>query len=84
MKSGKELTKVYVTKYTLTKGILEYDARIVNENMVEVKTGMYSNYFHGNDYFFSLEEARVNANNRVFEKLKSLNKQIIKISKLNF
>lgn len=80
--------KVWITKYALTKGIIELDdAEIcsnVNPTMIRVKRNGYLNYFHKDQWHDSFAAAQIDANKRVSKKLTSINKQLRKFSNLNF
>lgn len=88
--------KVYVTKYALTKGILElevescehtYQSGAVNgQGMVSYKGWGMTVYFHGEDrdWHRTFEGAVKKANEMRTAKLKSLDKQHAKIANLEF
>ncbi|MCL1655458.1 hypothetical protein M2T79_02535 [Elizabethkingia miricola] len=80
---AKERVIVYVTKYALTKGILEMECLLVSNNMIKT-TNKYSQYFHLNEWFLSKEDAIKKAEQMRDKKLESLNKQVNKLTKLNF
>lgn len=81
--------KIWVTKYALTKGILEADdgeiCEIVPKGMIRSKClGGGHTYFHKPDWHESKEEADEQAEKMRLKKLESLKKQIKKLESLNF
>lgn len=80
--------KVYITKYALTKGILE---RIVeqfhnNPNNVVDKSEIFHQYFHGegNEWHKTIESAKIKAESMRVTKIKSLTNQLNKLNDLKF
>jgi len=79
------MTKIYVTKYSLTAGITEHDASISDDTSVaSFRENGYWHYFHGKDFQLTKEDAINRAEEMRIKKLKSLDKQIKKLSALNF
>jgi len=79
--------KYYITKYALSSGIDECEGQISNtsENMLVSKTeNGYTTCFHGKDWHDTKESAIKQANEMRERKIKSLEKQIEKLKKLNF
>lgn len=84
--------KIFVTKYALTKGILEYDAEINEGEIIRGKTtrayvsipGCVLQGFYGSDFHLTRAEAVEQANKMVEDKIKSLNKKIAKLNNLKF
>jgi protein subunit release factor A len=79
--------KVYITKYALTSGILEIEARNgTAENMVcyRSKGASYDQYAHGNDWHVDIDSAKAKAEQMRQAKIASLKKQIAKLEKLEF
>lgn len=74
---------VWVTKYALTSGVFEAEARLgapdINEKYVFIG---YSGFTLGNDAFLSKEEAVADVKKRIADKRKSIEKQLKKLSKL--
>lgn len=71
--------KIYVTKYALTKGILEEEAEPVAnvETMVKVfKSGYIPSYYHSGEWFLNRKEAIDKANNMRLKKIDSLKRKI--------
>ena len=76
------MTKMYITKYCLTAGIEEAHGNVINGGYFKVE-GNYS-LFNKKEFFASREDAENNAEERRIKKLKSLDKQIKKISQIVF
>lgn len=77
--------KVYITKYALTKGIIETeDAEIcynISENMIRSKK---YGCFHGNDWHTTKEGAVLRAEVMKKNKIQSLESQVEKLKGLKF
>lgn len=86
------LTTIYVTKYALTRGIEEYEARLQDRPgggktmaIVPRKSNMaFDQYFHEGEFFLTKKEAKADAEARREKKLKSLRKQIANIERVKF
>lgn len=78
--------KAYITKYCLTSGIEEIDAVECGEGMISYKSGAYTTYCHGEgkDWHRTYGSAFDRAEDMRQKKIISLQKQIVKLSKLNF
>ncbi len=81
--------KIFVTKYALTDGIVEKEAIIKDTpdyHFAEVKYGKFFSKTNltKKEYFLTMEEALVDAENRRLKKIASLEKQIQKLSKMKF
>ena len=92
--------KVWVTKYSLTDGILEYDTENGDHvevcqladpkrNMIRVTANinnLRSFYFHGKgkEWHETKESAVAKAESMRLKKIESLNKQITKLENLSF
>ena len=79
--------KIYITKYALTKGILEKDAErheTRTSTAVVGYEGNYYEYFHGQDWHLTRELAVLRANEMAAAKIKSLKKSLKKLEKLKF
>lgn len=84
-------TKVYVTKYALTKGIQE---RVMNVVKLDFDDNIYyaralesfdwTSFRIGTEAFLTKEEAIKKAEKMRIRKIKSLKKQIEKLDKLKF
>jgi hypothetical protein len=88
MKSLKEIIKVWITKYALTKGIFSVDVEVIGEETQMVLTvgEAYSRSFHheGDDWHRTSEGAVAKAEEMRLKKIASLKKQIAKLEKLSF
>ena len=84
--------KVWITKYALSKGIIETDVyeeclgTDPSGNMISVKLNGYVSYFHGkgNDWHTTKESAIQKAEEMRKKKMDSLKKQIEKLEKMKF
>lgn len=78
--------RIYITKYALSKGILEEEAVIKDYGRYSraLVKGDYSSYGIGSEAFFKREDALKNAENRRIKKIESLKKQINKLENLKF
>ena len=76
--------KVFITKFALTKGIIEANGEI-SENFPDMLgvTGQYS-HFNKSEWFIDRADAVANAEQRRLKKIASLEKQITKLKKLKF
>jgi hypothetical protein len=81
------MQKVYVTKYALTRGILEYPGKVYSDKAIICYDDSFPKgwmLFFGNQAFFNKEDALKQANKIRDLKVASLKKQIHKLSKLEF
>lgn len=79
--------KVYITKYALTRGILEKEEKVEdfgNGHLRAFVNGDYSSYGIGSEAFFEKEDAVKNAEKRRKKKIESLIKQINKLGNCKF
>jgi len=78
--------EIYSTKYALTSGITKHDAEITNDMAVVKNRNSLPMFFHGEgtEWHRTREQAVLRAEELRIKKLKSLDKQIKKISALNF
>lgn len=76
--------KVFITKYALTQGILEEDAKTCSENMVMTSRDGWTEYFHGKDWHETREEAVERARFMRVKKIASLENQLAKLRSLTF
>lgn len=85
--------KVFITKFSLTTGIIEIEARrndFKDGNIIQSKNysvigtipGGWEMGYYGNDFHLTLEEAKADQQRRAKRKIDSLKKQIAKIEKL--
>ncbi len=75
-------TKVWISKYALTKGVYEMEAKIIRGTMCEGNT--IWDLFHKPHWHHTKEEAIAQAGKMREAKLKSLQKQIDKLTKMKF
>lgn len=76
--------KVYVTKNALTKGVEYIEVCETSSPEYVYENIKWGRDFHKNDWFENKEDAIKDAEERRIKKLKSLDKQIKKISALKF
>lgn len=76
--------KVWITKYALTRGILEREGTQVQPGMISVKEQGRATYFHGNDWQLTQADAVEDARTRRARKIAALKKQITKLEKMEF
>lgn len=80
---NREIKRCFITKYSLTQGIIECDMEITDIGVYGKPPGWYMACgFHGNDVCFDLDSAMIDAERRRLKKIESLKKQIIKLEKL--
>lgn len=85
----REKQTVWITKYALTSGIEKTTAKKVYKNSIEVSGVTYSKgvqkttqYFHGNEWHRTEEEAIARVRVMIANKIKSLEKSLEKMRKL--
>lgn len=80
------MTAVYVTKYALTEGPFKVDAEISHSgSMASYRIGnSYLQTAHGKDFWLTREEALADCERRRTNKLASIEKQKVKLQKLQF
>lgn len=76
--------KAWVTKWALSSGIIEVDGEITSSGCLRYKSGEFTGYVFGNDFHQTKESAIARAEEMRIRKLKSLDKQIKKVSALKF
>lgn len=75
--------KIFVTKYALTKGILELECEIIDGKLAKtIET--YPQYFKESEWFYNEEFAIKCANKMKINKIASLERQITKLKKIQF
>lgn len=89
MKTNEENVTIYVTKYALTKGIMEMQATIphhISSDMACVREtpGSLGQNFHRDEWHRDMESARAHANKMVQDRITSLEKSIKKVRCLKF
>lgn len=80
----RETKKVFVTKYALTTGIFLVECEIVGKRAYQWEMNSLRNLYSEPEYSLTKEEALSQAEELRIKKLKSLDKQINKISKIDF
>ena len=80
--------KVWITKYALTSGLFEAQAKLrddISPTMISVEErGVHRQCFHGNDWHRTKEAALARAEEMRIAKLKSLDKQAKRIAAMKF
>lgn len=76
--------KVFITKYALTQGIFEIDAKDHGGGMISMVDAQYPTNYHKPDWHLTYEEALADARTRRNAKIASLEKQIAKLEELTF
>lgn len=76
--------KVFITKFALTKGIFELEVEDCGGGMVKGES--WHEYFHreGDQWHKTIESAQAKALEMKDKKIKSLEKQIARVKKLEF
>ena len=82
-KTEKEIT-AYVTRYALTQGVLKMRGR-VSEGMLVVQSRDHGpdDYYHGNDWHETEDEACADYRKRVKRKIESVRRQLRKLEALD-
>ena len=75
--------KVYITKYSLSSGIIEAEGKDIGNGYVSVKD-FYSVFKIGKDCFDTMESAIKKAEDMRKKKISSLEKKIEEMKKLRF
>lgn len=80
------MTAVYVTKYALTEGPFKVDAELSHDDtMASYRMGNgFKQYAHGKDFWLTCEDALADCERRRTNKLASIEKQKVKLQKLQF
>lgn len=81
------MQKVYITKYALTYGVFTVEGELFDDGRaVRFKRGegYFQEYAHGKDFQLTEKDALDRAEEMRIAKLKSLDKQIKKVSAINF
>jgi len=76
--------KVFITKFPLTKGIIELEGKLSESDNHYFYADGYCSSFLKSEWHETLDEAVKNAEERKTKKLISLEKQIERISSLKF
>jgi len=75
--------KIYITKYALTIGILEFEGKITSTSDDMVQVNKYE-YYHKPFWYLTKEDAVEHANKLKANKIIALKKQISKLEKITF
>jgi hypothetical protein len=83
------MTKVFVTKYALSTGVFSAEAECkCGSDMAVIPgdraKGYFDQYLHKGDFHFDVESALQKAEEMRIKKLKSLDKQMKKVSAIKF
>lgn len=81
------MTKVYITKYALTYGVFAVEGSLfADDTAVRYKRaeGYFVKHAHGKDFHLTEEGALARAEEMRIAKLKSLDKQMKKVSAIKF
>ncbi|WP_142501298.1 hypothetical protein [Klebsiella sp. 2680] len=79
------MTKVFVTKYALTKGPFAVEADVsFNGAMASWKINGYQQTAHGNDFWMTEDEAIADCERRRLARLESIDKQRKKLEEMKF
>ncbi len=77
--------KVWITKYALTRGIVETEGEILQDKSLEVTSGEYKGrWFWHKDFELTKEGAKVRAEEMRMKKIDNLKKRILKLEKKKF
>lgn len=76
--------KIYLTRYALTKGILEKEVEETFENMVKENIGGYNKTYRKPFWHSTMDGAIAHAEKMKSAKIASLKKSIEKLEKLDF
>lgn len=76
--------KAWITKYALTKGILEKEVEDCGDGMVRESGNHFPTYYHRTDWHKDKESAIAKAEEMRKKKIASLKKQIEKLEKMKF
>lgn len=81
------MAKIYVTKYALSSGIFSAEAQVSTDGKrasYKQEGGYFDECAHGQDFHLTEELALKRAEEMRIKKLKSLDKQIKKVSAIKF
>ena len=76
--------KVWITKYALTKGILEKEVEDCGDGMVKESDNNFPTYYHGTDWHTEKKSAIAKAEEMRKKKIASLKKKIEKLERMEF
>ena len=79
--------KVWITKYALTKGVIEADGELTSSDSVSILNrdlSLSTHWFYKGDWFSDKESAIQKAEEMRQKKIASLKKQIEKLDRMRF
>lgn len=76
--------KAWITKYALTKGILEKEVEGCRDGMARESESHFPTYYHGTDWHKDKKSAIAKAEEMRKKKIASLKKKIEKLEKMKF
>ena len=76
--------KYYITKYALTKGILEVEGEASGEHLKTNGVGGFETNFYDRDWWKDEKDAKIRAETLRLQKIENLKKQINKLETLKF
>lgn len=76
--------KIWITKYALTRGIIEREVEDRGDGIVKDDSSYITSYYHKKDYCLDYESAIAKAEEMRKKKIESLKKQIEKLEKMKF
>ena len=79
-----QATKIYITKFALTKGIFTRYANIDESNTAWIVGSDHTELYFKKDYFLTFEEAKQDAIARQQNEIASLKKQLVKLESKEF
>lgn len=76
---------VWITKYALTQGVLEFDAELVGSGRILVRgrDGSFDSYYHRPDWYESKEFADARVQKMVKAKIANLRKQLARLEAMD-
>ena len=80
------MTVVYITKWALTRGIIQMETEDTSTDMIVVKSvsGWGTQCFHKSEWHIAKKDAAKRANDMVAKKIASLKKSLSKIRNMIF
>lgn len=88
MDDTKETVTIYITKYALTAGIYKREGKLFSPSnggySYKIDSGYYESTVYGKDVHLTEEDAMSRAEEIRITKLKSLDKQMKKVSAMKF
>lgn len=78
------MTTIYVTKYALSDGVFKAEAEISGKSATWKDAEGHRWFMYGKDFWLTREEALADCERRRTNKLASIEKQKVKLQKLQF